>query len=150
MVMKENVDRRRFLQHITAIAGAAIPVLFTVPGCATGLTTYRIIGSSEKIELPVLEYPELQEIGGAIEIESPSWPENIVVVRLSTSIFVALSSTCTHLGCTVRKEPAFFRCPCHGSTYTLDGTVVRGPAERPLQSYATTFSGTNLTIQLEK
>jgi Rieske Fe-S protein len=150
MVMKELVDRRRFLQQVVAFAGTAVPLLLTASGCATGLTTYRIVGSSEKMELSVLDYPELQEIGGAIEIESPVLPENIIVVRLSLTTFAALSPTCTHLGCTVRKEPAFFRCPCHGSTYTLEGNVVRGPAERPLHSYATAFSGTNLTIQLGK
>jgi cytochrome b6-f complex iron-sulfur subunit len=42
---------------------------------------------------------------------------------------------CTHLGCTFPWNPVDeqFQCPCHGSRYSPDGTVVRGPANRPLK-----------------
>jgi Rieske Fe-S protein len=47
---------------------------------------------------------------------------------------VALSSTCTHLGCSVRWDAAsgLFRCPCHGGVYRPDGSVVAGPPPRAL------------------
>ncbi len=49
---------------------------------------------------------------------------------------------CPHLGCTVpwRSDFTFeavtgwFRCPCHGSTYTKAGIRVFGPAPRPLDT----------------
>lgn len=46
----------------------------------------------------------------------------------------AISSICTHLGCTVRWHPEKnrFICPCHGSQYDAEGRVVRGPASRSL------------------
>ena len=45
-----------------------------------------------------------------------------------------LNAVCTHLGCVVPWSPANnkFMCPCHGSQYSPDGAVVRGPAPLPL------------------
>ena len=58
----------------------------------------------------------------------------IPAVLLHTeSGFSALSLVCTHLGCTVEQKTDGFTCPCHGSRYTKDGKVTRGPAEQPLR-----------------
>ncbi len=48
--------------------------------------------------------------------------------------FRALSLACTHLGCTVEQFEDGFRCPCHGSRYSQQGVVQRGPARLPLRS----------------
>src|SRR5512134_3871789 len=43
--------------------------------------------------------------------------------------YFALDNVCTHLGCLIHPQPqGGFACPCHGSLYTADGQVVRGPA----------------------
>lgn len=51
--------------------------------------------------------------------------------------FLALSKTCTHLGCTVpwNEEKQQFTCPCHGSTFDAKGLVMTAPATRPLDYY---------------
>ncbi len=46
--------------------------------------------------------------------------------------FHVISAICTHLGCTVQWRGTEFDCPCHGSRYRPDGTVIAGPAPRPL------------------
>jgi cytochrome b6-f complex iron-sulfur subunit len=59
---------------------------------------------------------------------------------------LALYQKCPHLGCTVPWRPEFefegvkgwFRCPCHGSTYTKAGVRVFGPAPRPMDTMAVT------------
>ena len=47
----------------------------------------------------------------------------------------ALRAECTHLGCLVAANPLGdgFTCPCHGSKYARDGTVLRGPAPSNLR-----------------
>ncbi len=50
--------------------------------------------------------------------------------------FGAFSARCTHLGCTVRRTPEGFSCPCHGARFDASGRVVSGPARRPLPWFA--------------
>jgi cytochrome b6-f complex iron-sulfur subunit len=63
-----------------------------------------------------------------------------VLVRADARGLWALSFVCTHLGCTVAKDPESdgFVCPCHGSRYRDDGAVVVGPAPRALRALAVT------------
>lgn len=47
----------------------------------------------------------------------------------------AVSAVCTHLGCTVQRTAEGFECPCHGSCFADDGSVVSGPAPTSLAWY---------------
>ena len=40
----------------------------------------------------------------------------------------ALSSVCTHMGCTLAYRPDWqdLRCPCHGASFGLDGRLANG------------------------
>ncbi|MFO0704731.1 MAG: Rieske 2Fe-2S domain-containing protein [Candidatus Andersenbacteria bacterium] len=50
----------------------------------------------------------------------------------------ALTAICTHLRCIVqfKGDRKSIDCPCHGSRYNLDGTVLNGPAKEALESFA--------------
>ena len=51
--------------------------------------------------------------------------------------FYALSTVCTHLGCTPNwlSAEGKFKCPCHGSGFIVSGINIEGPAPRPLERY---------------
>jgi Rieske Fe-S protein len=57
---------------------------------------------------------------------------SVAVFRDGEGVF-AVSLVCTHLGCIVKPTPTGFDCPCHGSRFGPDGSVLRGPAPTPLQ-----------------
>ena len=61
---------------------------------------------------------------------------NVWIVRDKESIY-ALSTVCTHLGCTPNwlEAEKKFKCPCHGSGFRSTGMNFEGPAPRPLERY---------------
>lgn len=119
-----DLDRRRFIKFGTtslAIAGLG--------ACVFGI---------EYISPNVLYEPSPVVNAGKPE----HYPLDSVTLDLRSSIFVvhgkegfyALSAVCTHLGClSVWKQDAgVIACPCHGSSFQRDGSVIAGPAPRPL------------------
>lgn len=50
--------------------------------------------------------------------------------------FKALYQVCTHLGCLVRQADDGFSCPCHGTKYAQDGTLIASPAARDMDEFA--------------
>ncbi|MCC6861420.1 MAG: ubiquinol-cytochrome c reductase iron-sulfur subunit [Bryobacterales bacterium] len=59
------------------------------------------------------------------------------VVKLGGNRVVAYAPQCTHLGCAYHWDDTrdVFLCPCHSSTFSLDGRVLSGPAPRALDRY---------------
>ncbi len=76
--------------------------------------------------------------------------ERLAVVRdaAAPSGLVALSTTCSHLGCGVAWSAArkAFLCPCHGGVYAEDGRVLAGPPPRPLARIPVAVAGGRATV----
>lgn len=69
--------------------------------------------------------------GGMAKVES----RTVGAYRDTSDKIHAVSITCTHLGCTLKWNPAetSWYCPCHGSRFTYTGEVIEGPATQPLE-----------------
>jgi nitrite reductase/ring-hydroxylating ferredoxin subunit len=63
---------------------------------------------------------------------------NVAAYRDESGAVHVRSGRCTHLGCLVAWNPAerSWDCPCHGSRFDVDGSVITGPAVRPLDRLA--------------
>jgi cytochrome b6-f complex iron-sulfur subunit len=94
------------------------------------------------IDLSIAGNSSLNTTGGSKIVQ------NIIVINTGSDIFVALSSICTHQGCTVgyNSGAGNIQCPCHGSVYATTGSVINGPAPRALKSYPVSLTGNILTI----
>ncbi len=83
--------------------------------------------------------PSDYEIGKVDE----RWKEKFGVwmMRVPEGIY-ALSTICTHLGCTPNwlDTENKFKCPCHGSGFYKTGINFEGPAPRPLERYRISFA----------
>jgi glycine/D-amino acid oxidase-like deaminating enzyme/nitrite reductase/ring-hydroxylating ferredoxin subunit len=58
----------------------------------------------------------------------------VAAYRSPNGTLTVRSATCTHMGCLVAWNDAerTWDCPCHGSRFKPDGSVISGPAETPL------------------
>jgi cytochrome b6-f complex iron-sulfur subunit len=79
-------------------------------------------------------FPDGYEDGKVVERYKD---QNTWIVRKDGRIY-ALSTTCTHLGCTPNwlEREQKFKCPCHGSGFYISGINFEGPAPRPLERWA--------------
>ncbi|CAN5748443.1 hypothetical protein BH23CYA1_BH23CYA1_05560 [soil metagenome] len=98
---------------------------------------------------------DFMAIGTTAELEqqgylaTPDSAENPIVViadPANPEALIALSAKCTHAGCTVAWQEDLFACPCHGSKFGPDGSVVDGPADEPLAQYTAKVEGDSILV----
>jgi Rieske Fe-S protein len=122
-------DRREFL---TVMAGGLLGAM--LPGCAAlAVSTVPVEDGALRIRLA--DHPDLSRPGGSARIRPQGGTDLVYVLALDDGTYAAVSPICTHQGCTVEVAGRFLECPCHGSVYTHEGTVVQGPAEAPLTRF---------------
>jgi cytochrome b6-f complex iron-sulfur subunit len=77
-------------------------------------------------------------------------PNKFAVVRADGKIF-ATSARCTHKFSLLRVKDGHFACPSHGSEFSTQGTVTKGPAKDSLVRYAITKTDAgNLIVDTTK
>ena len=123
------VERRDFLKFMVLTSAA-----FTVGQIwIAAQNWYRHRAGS----LPIQRIASINDlaVGGALGFRYPDEHEPCLLVRLSTTEFVAFGQKCTHLSCAVIPRPAesSFYCPCHEGRFDLrTGVPIAGPPRRPL------------------
>jgi Rieske Fe-S protein len=92
---------------------------------------------------PVARLDEVPVGGGKILTA-----ERVVLTRPESGRVRAFSTVCTHQGCAVdRIADGTINCPCHGSKFAVaDGSVVSGPARRPLPELPVTVAGDTVLL----
>jgi Rieske Fe-S protein len=85
---------------------------------------------------------DIPEGGGKIFAD-----RKIIVVQPTAGRFRAFSAVCTHQGCVVDDvSSGMINCPCHGSMFNLDGTVMGGPATKPLPEVRIKVDGDTISL----
>ncbi|MCR4411315.1 MAG: Rieske 2Fe-2S domain-containing protein [Thermoguttaceae bacterium] len=133
----EPVPRRDFL-GIASLVSFVAAMLFATIGMLR-LPKAAVLGSPAKkfrVTLP----------DALAEGEAFVPPGRSVAVFRDREGLYAISLVCTHLGCIVKPGPSGFDCPCHGSQFAADGSVVRGPAPKALPWHAVTVRGRECVV----
>ena len=162
MSCHDCITRRRFLEwssrSVSALALAG-PVTSLLTSCGqsplssgTDSTTVPTSTSSENIySFTFTENPTLQSVGGSIRrsIQAKSGTKDVYITRVSTTVAKTVSTVCTHAGCAVNSfdtNTQQYFCPCHSSIFSVDGSVVQGPATTSLPSYSSTITSTGIEV----
>ena len=124
--------RRSFLIS-TALAFAGV----VLDGCSS----LSLSQPAEPVRLSFNDYPDLKSVGGSAQLLLNGM--KLIAVRLSENEIAVLNRRCTHRGCSVQYNRERFECPCHGSVYSQDGSVYKGPAVRALEKYKVSFNSTD-------
>lgn len=157
-----TVRRREFLTAGCALAcmsacggrlpGAAVPTDTggnddEAPADATCDDT--LVPDATWIEIPLAAYPTLRERGGWDYVVLPDDLVNVIVVHGQDGCYRAIWRICTHGACENDWDPAasVARCPCHGSEFADDGSVLRGPATRGVRAFPVVRVGESLWLK---
>src|ERR1041385_1117764 len=133
-----TISRRSFL------GGSALVVLPVLCGACTDSSAAAVVDlppvANKMIVVPLKDFSELMKTGGSVVGKAAGYPNPIVIAQVSDGMFAALDALCTHAGCNVAYNALNLTldCPCHGSTYELNGSVISGPAPRALKVFTAT------------
>jgi len=137
-----SLSRRQLLNFLTgatvaATAGAALYPVAQFFAPPREVTEGGGILAKDKLGNPIPASQILAEPPGtpALIAGLASEPTYLTVNEDGSLSPRGIVDNCTHLGCTFpwNANDQQFQCPCHGSLYDPDGSVVRGPAPLPLK-----------------
>jgi menaquinol-cytochrome c reductase iron-sulfur subunit len=150
--------RRSFLGALLALGSAFVGALLSVPLIrfaifplirrTTVLKSSPVGSLSEftSITEPAMRTIQIEQIDGWRKTVS----EKIVyITKDQQNQLSVLTSICPHLGCTVpwNKEKKQFICPCHGGTFSADGSRVSGPSQRGMDTLETSVQDGQLLVR---
>lgn len=135
------VERRDFMKFMVLTSAA-----FTVGQIWIVLQNWYRRQSGQP---PLRRIASVDEIavGSALGFIYPDEHDKCVLIRLSTSEFVAFNQKCTHLSCAVipRPDESSLLCPCHEGRFDLrTGAPTAGPPSRPLTRVVLDIKGRDI------
>lgn len=132
MSTKHQHNRRLFIK--SAVAGLTLGIVGLWDRM---IFTQRKINSRKIVSMPFEVNKEV------------SFQDDFIIINKEYKTKV-LSSRCTHLGCKIDKaKNGQVICPCHGSTFNLDGNATKGPAIRPLEEKKFEIDESNTIITIK-
>lgn len=135
------VSRRTLVADACLVAGAV-----TLSGCTVydtsvdAPTTEQPTGAAGAAG-PIAAIADVPVGGGLVAKD-----QKVVVTQPEKGEFKGFTAVCTHAGCVVKEVAGgTINCPCHGSKFSItDGSVVAGPAQKPLGEARIAVEGTEI------
>jgi Rieske Fe-S protein len=145
--VSENVNPRSMPASRRAVVGGVVGLGIGVPllaACGSGSDdSGGSGGTSTTSSGPIGKTSEVPVGGGKI---FPA--DKVVLTQPTQGDFKAFSAVCTHQSCVVTEiKGSDIDCTCHGSKFSItDGSVVNGPATKPLPELKVTVKGSEISV----
>lgn len=160
----DDPSRRSLLKLATCGLAVAVGTAVAAPAAlllAHPLRKKTVTGGEEPIPVAALErLPEGVPVAAKVvaPVRRDAWQKQndvalgaVWLVRHGERV-ECLSSVCPHAGCFIdyeEKEQRFL-CPCHGSTFALDGKRTAGPAPRDMDTLATEVRAGKVLVRFQR
>lgn len=164
---EEQTGRRKFIRVATIGASAAC-ALFPIAAGVPALLDPLKKNSGEGSKTPwskVASLASLPEDGSPAKFEVvqekvvDAWttykdvPVGAVYLSRKNNEVVAFNLKCPHLGCAIdyRKQNNDYFCPCHNSSFALDGSITteNSPSPRPMDTMETKVEDGQVWIRFQ-
>ncbi len=153
-------NRRSFLGVLLGLGSVFVGAILSVP--LIRFTFFPLIrrttdvknsslgelGEFSSLTEPVMRTIQIEQVDGWRKAVSE---KAVYITKDDHGKLRVLTSICPHLGCTVpwNKGKNQFVCPCHGATFSADGTRVSGPSLRGMDTLETAVQDGQLQVRFQ-
>ena len=139
------MDRREFIKAgcTLCMAVGAGAVISSLSACAS-LPVYKTEIAENKITVPVSLFAQ----SNLQIIRANNYGYDIALRKEQDETFVALLMRCTHADNQLISTGNGFTCSLHGSNFSKEGAVTKGPAEYALKKFGVKKTDDSVVIYL--
>ena len=143
------MDRRKFLkQSCGACTAVSIGLLLgssLLESCgSTGLSVLKTSSSNGKVQVPLTSFAS----SNFQLLRVNNYNFDIALQKKEDGSFMAMVLMCTHARHPLTKAGNSYYCTLHGSKFSGEGKVQKGPASKPMVQLPTTVEGDHLIVIL--
>jgi len=137
-------SRREFIKETGIVVSycCSVGVLSGLEGCAAP----RYVNYVEKTNSLIVKKSEFLE-DKYVLLNYDKYSKPIFLVKNKRN-YIALLLLCTHKACKVKPGGSILICPCHGSQFSYEGKVLKGPAEKDLFAFKVSTDNENIYISV--
>jgi len=141
------MERRDFIKKscgICAVMGSGIALSAFLQACKTAGGIIKTTAQNNSIHIPLAEFSTLPF--KLLRIKNYNY--DMAIQKHEDGSFTILQLACTHTGHPLTKTGENYYCTMHGSRFSHEGMVLKGPAEMPLRQIKYVIDKSNLTFVL--
>ena len=156
----QKLSRRTLLGWSVGIGTAAVAGVLSIPlvrfaldplmrtSTETGWSDLGPTSDFAEVNVPQKRTISIIQTDGWRKVISE---KSIYVIKKSSGELAVLTSTCPHLGCSVKwnDSNSQFKCPCHNGGFSAQGVLLSGPPPRDMDSLETRTVDGHLQVRYQ-
>jgi len=140
-------NRRSFIKKTCALCLSFVGggVLVSQLSSCTPMPVFKAVVVKNVLAVP---FTAFTEGNNSVIVRNSSIPFDILLVKKSNGIYTALEMKCSHQDNPLTANKTGLFCSSHGSTFDLEGNVLKEPALKPIKKYKTEIESSFVHIIL--